>query len=161
MLMAKQQGANGLQPCNFPTILYLAAPPPYILKWVLYLYPFDKSQCPRYWQCLAIVATPNPRDENLQAPRYHDLSCERLMEKYHVSSEHFGANQTDVSKHGTLVRRRVQIYCLRGGVNNASGSEVSRYSSSREAVPADRKSISETSRTVRVSSPGSPVERWI
>jgi hypothetical protein len=157
--MAKQQGANGSQPREFPIILcpYLA-PPPHNLK--SGPYPLDKSQCLGYGRCQTIVATPLPRDENLRAPRYHDLSCERLKQKCHVPSEHL-VPQTDVSKHGTLVNRSEQNFCLQGGVNNASGPEVSRYSSSREAVPADRKSISETPRSVRVPSPESPVECWI
>jgi hypothetical protein len=155
MLMAKQQGVNGLQP--FPTVLYLS-PPPHNLK--SNRYPFDKSQSPRYWQHQDIAATPTPKDENLRAPRYHDRSCDRLIQKYHVPSEHL-VPQTDVSKHGTLVSKDQQSSCLQGGVNNASGPKVGRYSSSREAVPADRKSISEMPRAVQVSSPESPLERWI
>ncbi|KAN0125768.1 hypothetical protein V8E52_000975 [Russula decolorans] len=91
-------GANGLQPYKFPTILYLSAPPH---NFKSDLYPFDKSQSPRNWQQQAIAATPTPKDENLRAPRYHDRSCDRQTQKYHVQSEHL-VPQTDVSKHGTL-----------------------------------------------------------
>jgi hypothetical protein len=157
MLMAKQQGANGLQPYKFPTILYLSAPPH---NFKSDLYPFDKSQSPRNWQQQAIAATPTPKDENLRAPRYHDRSCDRQTQKYHVQSEHL-VPQTDVSKHGTLVSRSQQNSCLQGSVNNASGPKVSRFNSNRGSVPADSKSISEMSRTVQVSSPESPLERWI
>ena len=158
MLMAKQQGPNGgLQSCK-PTILDLVPPPHNYLK--SNLYPFDKSQSPGDWQCQAIVATPDPKDGNLQAPRYHGLSCDRQTQKYHVPSEHL-VHQADVSKHGTSISRSQQNSYLQGGVNNAaSGPRVSKYSSSTEAVPADRKSISEMPRTVRVPSPENPLGRW-
>ena len=157
MLMVKQQGANGLQPC---TILYLSTPPqwPPNLKSDLYL--FDKSRSPRNWQQQDIAATPTSQDENLQAPRYHDRSRDRQTQKHRVQSEHL-VPQSNVPKHGTLVTRSRQNSCLQSSVNNASGPKVSRFYSNTGSVPADRKSVSEMSRTVRVSSPESPRERWI
>jgi hypothetical protein len=159
MLIEKQQGANRLRSCKFPAILH-SSPPSHNLK--SDLYPFDKPQSPRYRQYQAITATgtPTPKDGNLQTPRYQDLNCDRLTQKNHVQSEHL-VPQPDVSKHGTLVRRSQQNSCLPGGVNNASGPEVSRYNSNKEAVPADRKSISEMPRTVQVSSPESPLGCWV
>jgi hypothetical protein len=157
MLIAKQQGANRLQPCKFPTILH-SSPPSHNLKLKFY----HKPQDPRYWQRQAITATgtPTPRDENLQAPRYHDLSCDRLTQKHHMQSEHL-VPQSDVPKHGTLVTDGQQNYCLQGSVNSASGPKVGRFNSTREAVPADRKCISEMPRTGQVSSPESPLGCWI
>jgi hypothetical protein len=149
--------ANRLQPCKFPTILH-SSPPSHNLKSDLH----HKPQDPRYWQRQAITATatPTPKDGNLRAPRYHDLSCDCLTQKYHVQSEHL-VPQSDVSKHGTLVTYGQQNPCLQGSVNNASGPKVSRFNSKREAVPADRKSISEIPRTEQVGSPESPLGCWI
>jgi hypothetical protein len=146
--------ANRLQPC---TILH-SSPPSHNLKSGLY----HKPQGPRYWQHQAITATgtPTPKYENLRAPRYHDLSCDRLTQKHHVQSEHL-VPQSDVSKHGTSVTESQQNSYLQGSVNNASGPKVSRFNSKREAVPADRKCISEMPRTEQVSSPESPLGCWI
>ena|SRR6266849_4216479 len=157
MLIGKQQGANGLQYCTSLTILI---PPPPSHKSRSNPYHFDKPQPYIYWQHQAITATPILKDEALRAPRYHDLSCDRLTQKYHVQSEHL-VLQSDVSKHGTLVSVGQQSSCLQGGVNNGSGPEVSKFDSNRESVPADRKCISEMPRTVQVSSPENPRGCWI
>ena len=149
ILIARQQGANELQPCSSPAILHLSRP---LQKSKSDLHTSGEPQSPRYWQHQAVTATPALKDENLRAPRYHDLSCDRLTQKYHVQSEHL-VPQPDVSKHGTSVNEGQQNFCLQGGVNNVSDPEVSRYKSNRKAVPADRKSISETPRTVQVPSP--------
>jgi hypothetical protein len=154
----KQQGGNRFQPCNFPTTLRLP-PPSHNLK--SDPYPFNKPQNPRYRQHQANTATPAPKDENLRAPRYHDLSCDRLTQKYHVQSDRL-VPWSDVYKHGTSVSEGQQIFCLQGGVNNASGFKVSEFNSGRESVPAHRKSISEMPRAVQVAPPAeNPLGCWI
>ncbi|KAF8504604.1 hypothetical protein F5888DRAFT_1657095 [Russula emetica] len=115
--LATYHGANGLQPCKFPTIVYLS-PPSHKSK--SDLYSSDKPQSPRYWQHQAIIATPTPKDDILRAPRYHDLSCDRLTQKYLVQSKHL-VPRSDVSKHGTSVSEGQQNSCLQGGVNNVFG----------------------------------------
>lgn len=112
-------GTNGLQPCKFRTISFLP-PPAHNLK--SDLRPFHKPQSPVYWQHQAIAVTPILEDKSLQAPQYHDLSCDRQTLKYHVQSKHM-ESQTDVSEHGTLICRSQQNFCLQDGVNNASGPE--------------------------------------
>ena len=113
-------------------------------------------QVSEFW----VFATPShyrhahPKDEVLQAPHYHDPSCNRLMQKYHMPSKHL-VPQPDVSKHGTLVIMNQQKFCLQGRVNNVSSPEVSTLNSNRESVLADGESILETPKTVQVSSPES------
>jgi hypothetical protein len=132
MLIAKSQGANGLQLCNSPTIVH-SSPPSHKSK--SNIYPSDKPQSPRFWQQQASTATPTLKDESLRAPHYHDLSCDHLTQKHQVQSDHL-IPQSDVSKHGTLIIEAQQNSCLQGGVNSTSGPQVSRCSSSRESVPS-------------------------
>jgi hypothetical protein len=133
MLIAKHQVANRFQFCQrkFPVIL-LSSPPSHNSNLPVGLYHFDKPRSSGYrqQQVITATATPTPKVESLRAPRYHDPSCNRLKQRYHVQSEHL-VPQTDVSKHGTLVSIDQQNSRLKGGVNNASGPEVSRFNSKR------------------------------
>ena len=113
------------------------SPPSHNLK--SNIYPLNTPHSPRYLQHQAATATPTPKDEILRAPRYHDHSRDSLTQKYRVQSEHL-VPQSDVSKHGTLVRGGEQNFCLQDGVNDASGPKVRRINSNRVSVRADRKS---------------------
>jgi hypothetical protein len=124
MLIEKQQGANELQHRKFPTSLHLS-PPSHELK--SNPYPFEKPQSPRYWD-QATVATPTREDKTLRTPRYQYLSCDHLVQKYHVHSEH-SVPQSDVYKRGMSVTEGQQNSYLQGSADNVSGPEVSRYNS--------------------------------
>jgi len=124
MLIAKRQGASRFERCKVPHSSLLL---------------YDDPQSPRYGQHQAVVAS-TLQGGSLRTPRYHGLSSDRLTQKDHVQPVHV-VPQSDVSKHGTLVNKGPLNYCLQGSANNTSGFKVSRYSSSREVVPADRRAF--------------------
>ena len=143
MLIAIRQGANGSQPRKLPTFVLSSAPSH---KSTSDLCHSDKPQSSGSLQRHASTATGTHALKNgtFQAPRHHDHSYyNRLMQRYHGQSEHT-VPHSDVFKPRTLDRVSQKNSSLQGGVNNASGPEVSIFNSNRESVLADRKSISET-----------------